>query len=214
MTQQVSYIELLTKLTPFHFHIFSTVKKDCKSEHLAIDSQFLKKHFPGKVAAKITTDDLVAIYPKVINEGHEQLAEFIANRWLLKHMDTYHFFEEELKKINPKFDQIIEISVNEADDILHRALEETNPINCYIFCVLNSVAFPSHIIKSLEEKALSCVTMSTKAQEEEKENIDAQYGMKEVQKICDRYEKKLSGMQKKYVKDTASLQKKVTSLQP
>ncbi len=213
MSQQITYIELLRKLSPFHFQIFSSVKKDCKSEHLALDNQFLKKHFTGKLIAKITVEDLLLVYPKVIDEGHEQLAEFIANRWLLKHMDLYHLFENELKKINPQFDQITEISECDAKAILEMALKDANPVTCYIFCTLNLVAIPLGVLKDLEEKALSYIAACSKSLEQSAEKCTNHSTLEDVQKICEKYEKKLAGMQKKYVTDTGILKKQVSILQ-
>ena len=213
MSSDTTYVQKFAQLSPFYSQIFATVKKDCKSEHLAIDNKFFKAHFPGKNLAKLTTEELLEVYPKIIQDGHEALAEFVANRWLLKRMEIYSFFEEELKTINPQFDQILEIPLDHAQEMLVRADSEFHPADCYIFCVFNSVAFPESIYEALKKKAELHVRNYRAPKVEEKETQNPHDLQNEMNKVIARYEKKLSGMQKKYLNDMTSLKKQIAQLQ-
>src|SRR5438132_626934 len=101
-TAELSYAQKFAELQPFYQAIFSSVKKDLRDEHLKMDRNFFKRNFLNKELAKLTVEDLVLVYPKLIQAGSEPVAEFIANRWLLRHMDIYTFFEQKLQKIAPQ----------------------------------------------------------------------------------------------------------------
>ena len=152
--RQKTSVDKFSLLTPFHKHIFSSVKKSCRNEHLRVDRQFFKKWFGGKNYAEITVEDLTTVYPQVIAEGHESLAEFIVNRWLLRHMDIYHFFEKELQKINSHIEHITEIPLTEALKLQKAAVQQFGPVNTYIFTIFNEVAFPEVFLEGLRKFAL------------------------------------------------------------
>lgn len=139
--QTLSYVAQFAKLEPWHYAIFSDVKKDLRKEHLKHDKAFFRTYFGSKVLLRLTVEDLLEVYPAVIAKGHEQLAEFVVNRWLLKHLDIYTFFETHLKKINPQIEQITAIDQSLTNDLIAQAFSQFGAVNTYIFCIFNSVSF-------------------------------------------------------------------------
>lgn len=154
MTKESAFVKKFALLTPFHKHIFSAVKKNCRNEHLRIDKKFFKRWFPGKSYSQISINDILQVYPRVIQEGEERLAEFIANRWVLKHMNIYSFFENELKKINPQFDTITTIPDPYAIALKNAAQTQFGVVNTYIFCLFNDVAFSPSTLELLFQEAM------------------------------------------------------------
>jgi len=147
------HVVLFHKLLPWHRAILSSVKKDLRNEHLRADRAFFKKYFGLKVLQKLTLDDLMQVYPAVIAEGHEKLAEFIVNRWLLRHINIYTQFEMRLKKIHAKIDEILEIDDALSQELIDDSCKAFGAVNTYIFCMFNGVNFSETMMESLCEKA-------------------------------------------------------------
>ncbi len=148
-----TYAQKFNKLQPFFVAIFTAIKKDLRDEHLRADKGFFKRNFPGKELSKVTVDDLLAVYPILIERGYEQIGEFIANRWLLRHLDIYNFFEEQLKHYAEDFDKIVELEEAFARKLLDDAVRNFGPENTYIFSVLNCVAFSMPLMNELRTNA-------------------------------------------------------------
>ena len=83
-------------LSPWLFDIIHAIKRDCKSEHLRLDPSFVKVHFSGLPMHRIGTKEMRDIYGQQILTGNDRIAEFIANRWMFRHMNVYRFFETAL----------------------------------------------------------------------------------------------------------------------
>ena len=87
----------------------------------------------------------------------------------------------------------------------------------YLFSVLNSVVFPDAIFKEMETKARQeqHTVGEEKKRQDEQLSADAmkREHEREVARLTDKYEKKLIGLQKKYVTDVESLKKQVSLLQ-
>lgn len=152
--QEPTYAVKFSELQPFIIPIFTTVKKDIRDEHLRTDRGFFKRNFAGKELGKLTVDDLIAVYSKFIAAGYEQISEFIANRWILRNLDIYNFFESELKQYSQKFDQIDELDSEFATSLINEATGRFGPENTYIFSVLNFVALPGSLLKQLRDNAI------------------------------------------------------------
>lgn len=152
--QEHPYAVKFSELQPFLHAIFSTVRKDLRDEHLRTDRGFYKRNFAGKELSKLTVDDFLAVYPKFIAAGYEQLSEFIANRWILRNLEVYNFFEAELKQYSKKFHQIEELDTDFAASLVEQATARFGPENTYIFSVLNFVALPNSVHKSLRDNAI------------------------------------------------------------
>ena len=199
--------------------ILDTVKKDIKSEHLRQDVLFVKKYLNNKNLSKITQEELVTGYNQAVAEEEkaEEIAEFIFNRWLLKHTDVYSFFEQELTRINPNFTDLKELQPGPAFEIMEDALHRFGATNTYLFVIINSVVFPSVVLEQLKHRAGEETYKAAKHQQEEVEQLSRAGMMKkhveQIDRLTDKYEKKLSGMEKKYITDVSTLKKQVASLQ-
>lgn len=219
MLKESTYKEKFAMLKAWMPLIVEEIKKDLKNEHLRKDPGFLRAYFPGKNLSKVTSEELTEAYLKAIESGDntEDLAEFIANRWLLKHGDLYYYFEQELAKINPNFNELNDIEKSVATQIMEGSIQQFGVIQTYIFCILNSVVFPEEIYKIMNQDALKS---AAEAKEEAKvyaEEASAEAMKKNheqlVARLTDKYEKKILGLQKKYIIDMETLKKQVAALQ-
>lgn len=199
--------------------IIDSIKKDLKSEHLKKDWGFLKEYFPGKNPNKLTTEEIAEAYRRAIANGEnaEDVGEFVANRWLLKHSDLYYHFEKELSKISADFSEIEELDKESSRAIMEKAIGEFGAPNTYLFCIFNSVVFPKEIYDELAKRAQgSAEEEETKKafeiEQESKENLHRSFEQ-QIARLTDKYEKKLSGLQKKYATDVEALKKQIANLQ-
>jgi hypothetical protein len=219
MLKESTYKEKFAMLQPWMTLIIETTKKDLKNDHLKRDPAFVRQYLPGKNAAKLTTEEMVNAYTKVIAEGEkgEELAEFIANRWMLKHSDIYHYFEQELSKINPNFSEIKDIDKQTATKIMEGAVQQFGSIATYLFCIFNSVVFPEDVYKQLgshaSEAALEKKAENQKNTEEASLEALKRNHEQQMARIIDKYEKKILGLQKKYILDVETLKKQIANLQ-
>lgn len=147
-------VALIALVKPWHHALFSSVKKDIRNEHLKLDKSFFHAHFGTRVLQRLTVEDLMAVYPAVIEKGHEKLAEFIINRWLLKHVLTYNLFEAKLKQLNSDVSKITEIADDFAEVLLSESSARFGVVDTYLFTIFNSVQFSPKILESLREAAL------------------------------------------------------------
>lgn len=219
MLKESTYKDKFAMLQPWMPLIIDTIKKDLKNDHLRRDPGFSRQYFPGKNVAKLTTEELVDAYVHAIanEEAPGELAEFISNRWLLKHTDIYHYFEQELTKINPNFNELKDIEKDAASKIMHGAIDQFGAIETYLFCVLNSVVFPEEIYKHLSQNATQRAADDKKEAivKAEAASLEALQRNHEQQiaRLTDKYEKKILGLQKKYILDMETLKKQVANLQ-
>lgn len=219
MTKEKTNKEKFLHLKDLFSEIVPQIRKDLKQEHLKQDLQFLKKYFSGKSSNKLSNEELAAGYLAALEaeERAEELAEFMANRWVLKNSDLYYFFEKKLSEINPNFTELTQIDDASAEGILEEAKTLFGAINTYVFSVLNSVVFSPEALHSLKGQAL--LERSSKEevsqQNEEKMSLGTLQRTYEekIARLSDRYEKKILGLQKKYIQDTENLKKQVTKLQ-
>lgn len=219
MLKESTYKEKFNTLQIWMPLIIDTIKKDLKNEHLKRDPGFSRQYFPGKNPAKLTAEELVEGYTQALaaEENTEELAEFIANRWLLKHTELYYYFEQELARINPNFNELKDIEKPVATKIMEGAVQQFGAISTYLFCVLNSVVFPEEIYKTLSKDADKHATEKKVEEKVSAENasIEAMQRNHEqlVARLTDKYEKKILGLQKKYIQDVDTLKKQVANLQ-
>jgi len=217
MLKETGYQEKIEMLAPWLEEIIEDVKKDLKNEHLKIDKQFCKKYFFGKSAAHIQVKEMVEAYRTDISKGNIGLGEFIATRWLLKNTDIYGYFEEKIKTITADFEALEELPHELSLTLMLSSVKLFGAKKTYLFSVFNSVVFPSAIYTQLREMA-NHETNEIKKQEERtrtSESMDAmeQRYTREIAAMTDRHEKKLKGMQKKYLQDMDTLKKQISVLQ-
>lgn len=219
MLKDATYKEKFARLNPWLPVIIEVIKKDLRNEHLKKDWMFVKYYFPGKNVNKLTSEELVQAYKHSLESGEkiEELGEFLTNRWLLKNTDLYSFFEEELSRINPNFQELEILDSKTASSLMENAVKHFGALNTYIFSVLNSVVFPDETFnileKRAEEESKKCAAEAKILQE--KQSIDEMKRDYEQQiaRLTDKYEKKLIGFQKKYHNDIDMLKKQVSGLQ-
>jgi len=219
MIKESTYKEKFAMLQVWMPLIIDSVKKDLKNEHLKNDLVFMRHYFPGKNLSKLTSEELAQAYSHAIATGEktEEVAEFIANRWMLKHSDIYNYFEQELVALNPDFTQLSTIGHDNALKIMNESIKQFGPINTYLFCILNSVVFPEEIYKALSTKA-DHYAQTQQAEEVVKHEGATLEALKisyeqQIARLTDKYEKKVLGLQKKYTQDVDCLKKQVSALQ-
>lgn len=219
MYKNATYKEKFADLHEWMPLVIESIKKDLRNEHLKKDFLFVKKFLSSKNIHKVTTQELAEAYHKAIQEQEsgEELGEFMTSRWLLKNSDLYEFFERELTKINPDFASLEEIAPSHANALIDASVREFGAPQTYLFSVLNSVVFPKEVFQKLKAQAKQI--QDQKDQETKKgdeiasiEQLRKNYEQ-EAARMVDKYEKKLSGMQKKYTTDVENLKKQVAQLQ-
>lgn len=219
MLKNATYQEKFQLLSPWMDEIVEEVKKDLKNDHLKKDWGFAKKYLPSKNIQKVTCDDLAAAYRNAIaaEENGEAIGEFIASRWLLKNSEVYQYFEEELSKITKDFSSLEVLSNEQSLRILEEAIVRFGAIKTYLFSVLNSVVFPEEQYQQLGKRAekQSKEQEAQSAAELQQLSLDQQFKAheREMARLADKYEKKLQGLQKKYLIDVENLKKQIAQLQ-
>lgn len=219
MSTEMSYKDRLLLLEEWMSEIIDGVKKDIKNEHLKKDYNFCKKYFPGKNFNKLEIQEMANAYKRALREEEaaEAIAEFIVQHWILRNSEIYHFFEENLSKINPDFTAIKELTLEQAELLQAASFREFGGARTYIFAQLNGVAFPPETLKKMAVDASQEKNELEKKAVVEKE-IQSLEAMKanheqEMARLKDKYEKKLIGFQKKYSQDVEMLKKQLANLQ-
>jgi len=219
MYKNATYKEKFADLQEWMPILIEAVKKDLRNEHLKKDFYFIKKFLASKNIHKLSTEELAEAYQKAIQEEEqgEQLAEFITSRWLLKNSDLYEFFEQQLSTLYPDFTSLEEIAPPQAKLLIDASIEQFGAPHTYLFSVLNSVVFPNESFSMLKEKA------KEHREDEESENLKRTEASSleqkhqnyelELARMTDKYEKKIAGLQKKYLTDVDQLKKQVADLQ-
>ena len=183
------------------------------------DFYFTKKFLASKNFQKASTEELAQAYQQAIaeEENGEEIAEFIASRWLLKNSELYHFFEEQLSKIDANFTELEELSPEHSQKLIQASNSEFGAPLTYLFAVLNSVVFPAESFQSLKKQAIekNQQQMEESQSQEEQNSLDSMRRKfeQDVNRLTDKYEKKLSGLQKKYTTDIDTLKKQISQLQ-
>lgn len=219
MLKDATYKEKCSMLKPWMPHIIEAIKKDLRNEHLKNDLKFVKKYFASKNINKLTTQDFVEVYASALDqeENAEEIAEFVTNRWLLKNTELYEYFEKALSQISEDFTQLTEITPQKSQEIIDRSITQFGAMRTYLFSVMNSVVFPREIYEKLNKQAQENQQNLEKEEAIQKKHI-AYESLKQqceerMARLTDKYEKKLLGMERKYVQDTAALRKQIISLQ-
>lgn len=219
MKKEATYKDKMVFLNDWLESIIETVKKDLKNDHLKQDYKFSKQYLSGKNVNKIDSAELAGAYREAIqsHDKGEEIAEFIANRWILKKSELYYFFETELSKVNPNFTEIQELDDAKGKALLDHAVDQFGALDVYIFSYLNSVAFSPSLFQTLKKRA---ETDEKRNQEEsrvraEQEGIDAlkRNHELEISRLTDKFEKKLLGLQRKYNQDVEALKRQLANLQ-
>ncbi len=217
MLKETGYQEKIEMVKAWLADIMEVIKRDLRNEHLKVDKTFCKRYFFGKNPLQVTTEEMASAYEKDIAQGNVGLGEFIATRWLLRNTDVYGFFEEKIKSIHADFENLEELSLEESNLLLENAIAQFGATRTYIFSVFNSVVFPREVYDRLKKLA-ETETKEAHQQYEEQETAATLEALqkrhaREVAAMSNRFEKKISGLQKKYLQDVETLKKQVSQLQ-
>jgi hypothetical protein len=196
----------------WHPYLFNLVKRDLRNEHLRNDPAFAKKYL-GKTFPKADTQELVEGYRAAIQDGQEGLVDFLFQAWLLKKTDIYHYFAEELSKISEDFTELDTLDSQVAKEISDKAVHQFGALDTILFALMNGVVFPPSLFEELKKKAHEEERIKKKNADEQaaikdREDLIRDYELR-LQRLMDKYEKKLLGMEKKYHNDTAALKKQL-----
>jgi hypothetical protein len=216
MIKEDPYKIKFAKLAPWTNAIFQAVKKDLRNDHLIKTPAFAQKHFPKRAIDKLGLEEFAAAYLKEIEEGDEELAEKVVARWIMKNAELYQFFAVELSKINPKYDEIESISPEKSFYLFNTSVQQFGAEATYIFCILNAVMFQDEQLSKLRDMALAEKQKGITAIEEPQsfesvEAVKAHYE-KEMRKLFEKCEKKISGLERKYIQDVEGLKKQIAQL--
>ncbi len=193
--------------------VFNSIKKDLRNDHLPADLGFYKTYFGNRPLKGLTTEEIFAAYEKELLQGNEQIAAFVVNRWVFKHGDLYKHFADRLSAINPDFDEIQQLTDEQAEQVLEGAVENFGIIPTFLFTVLNGVVFPQGMLERLEVLA----SEARRAQDVEESTAQEMQSLEKIlashQRELARLQDKIDGVQKKYARDTEALKKQVKALQ-
>ncbi|MBF8263853.1 MAG: hypothetical protein HW387_1518 [Parachlamydiales bacterium] len=206
-----------TYVRPWIEKILLSIRKDIKTDHLAVDKSFFKTHFGSRPMNKLTQEEIFAVYEKELLAGNAELREWVINRWVFKHGDIYRFFADRLSAINPNFQEIQTIEDAQAEKIISPAIDSFGATSTYLFSRLNGVVFSPQIFERLNQAAMK-ETEKNKVSDEQKsldESIDQMKArhQRELSRLQEKYEDKLAGVQRKYSTDVEALKKQIRSLQ-
>lgn len=201
--KDATYVQKFQLLVSHQKEMLDTIKKDLKQEHLAQDRVVHKKYFGNRPLHRITLDELAAVYIPLLAES-EQCGEFVASRWVFKHMEIYEFFSRKLEQLNADFEQLTELDPQFSHQITEEATAAFGPKATLIFCVLNSV-----IIRSADFQ-----TLKSRAEKEEvsSEAIARPTGDGETRRVEQRYQRKLEGLERKYKSEVKALKSQIAHL--
>jgi len=197
--------------------VLSPIKKEIKTDHLGSDPAFYKGYFGNRPQNRLTVEEIFAAYEKELLKGNEDLGEWVVNRWVLDPAVVYTHFADKLAAINPQFNEIKSLSEEESAKILKGAPESFGAINTFLFSVLNGVVFPEKVLLVLRKMAESerAAQKSEEIALEEKLSLEqaVQRHQREMNRMQEKYESRLAGVQKKYAADTEALKKQIRALQ-
>ncbi len=193
--------------------VLDTIKKDLKNDHLPSDGQFYRSHFGNRPQNRLTTEEIFAAYEKELLQGNEEIAEFVVNRWVFKHGDLYRHFSDRLTQINPDFDQIQQLTVEESQKVLDGAAEAYGAIPTFLFSLLNGVVFPEAVLERLRKAAEIAKAAQAKQEEANTQQQSLEKVLAAHQREIARLNERIAGVQKKYTADTEALKKQIKALQ-
>ncbi len=219
MLNEMTYKEKFVLLQEWLPSIIADVKKDLRREHLQQDPVFSKKYFSNKTLNKLTSEELVHAYRTAVAEEEkgEDIAEFICNRWLMKHSEIYQAFEDYLRPIHPNFTELTELDAATSNGLMDQSIRAFGALNTYLFSIINSVVFPQTIYDQLKQRAKEeSIQQASQAKDHEEQTFSANKEksyQEQIARLTDKYEKKLQGLQTKYTQDVESLKKQIANLQ-
>lgn len=217
MLKNATYVQKFALLANWLPQIIESVKKDLKQEHLRRNPAFLRQYFDEKNLNKIGTEAMSRAYGAALQAGDESAGEYIAARWLLRHSDIYSFFETHLQDIAPNFTELEVLTPEASKMLMEGSIAEFGAIPSYLFTILNSVVFDPATLQQLSQNAENELMQKTTEQTEQAEAATGEAIVRalqlELSRSRDKYEKRIAGLERKYLQDTETLKREVARLQ-
>lgn len=215
MIKEDTYSVKLEKLQPWTMEIFQAIRKELRNEHLMKTPSFVLKYFAKRPLDKLSVEELADAYIREIAEGNEELGERVVAHWVMKNAEVYQLFATELSKVNPRFDEIVNLPADVSAFLLNTSLSQFGAVPTYIFCVMNAVVLSNEQFSKLRELALQ--EPSQLKVEEAVEGVVSIEALKErhekeIRKLTEKYEKRVQGIERKYVQDVDGLKKQIAQL--
>lgn len=193
--------------------VLKDIKKDIKTDHLHTDPVFYRTYFGNRPQNRLTSEEIYTAYEQELLKGNQDLSEWVVNRWVFKNGELYEVFAGRLSQINPDFNEIKQLTVEESQRVLEGVADAFGAIPTFLFSLLNGVVFPKEILEDLRKGAeAEKAKLAKKAEENEKqeslEKVIAAH-QREIARLNDR----VAGVLKKYTTDTEALKKQIKALQ-
>ncbi len=204
-------------LEPWLPQILEEIKRDIKSDHLAKDPAFARAHFGNRPIQRLTNEELFAPYIRELLAGNEQLVEWVVNRWVFRHTDLYQHFADRLSAIQTDFANLTALTSDQEEQVLAGAPDRFGYQDTFLFARLNQVVISPVRMEALRAAALAeqKAKVAQKAEAEvtrSREELELRHKT-ELARLIDKYEGRLTGMQRKYLTDTEALKKQIRALQ-
>ncbi|HEY4255008.1 MAG TPA: hypothetical protein VGM34_01510 [Chlamydiales bacterium] len=208
---------MFQRLRPWLNEITASIRKDIKTDFLPGSHAFYRTYFGNRPQSRVSFEEIQEAFAKELLAGNEEMAEWVVNRWVFKHGDLYTHFAERMMGINPQFDEIVEFTLSQSEEILKGAIEAFGAKAVYLFSVLNKVVFPASILDRLEaaaEKEVSTqkTEQAASAQAQDLSKLIETH-QREMSRLNEKFEQKIAGVLKKYTLDVEALKKQVRALQ-
>lgn len=204
-------------LQPFLGEILDLIRKDIKTDYLPGSASFCRTHFGSRPVNRLTNEEINAVFMKELIAGNEDMAEWVVNRWVFKNGDVYNHFAQRLSDVNPDFDAIKALTVEESRKILAGAKEAFGAKPVYFFAMLNGVVFPESIFAELKKDAEAENVQQKVEEKKESEQLELAKTIerheREMARTIDKYEQKIAGVLKKYTSEVEALKAQIRALQ-
>lgn len=204
-------------IQPWLPDVLAAIKREIRTDHLANSPSFARTHFGTRPLNRLTFEEIASVYEKNLLLGDEDLSEWVVNRWVFKYGDLYAYFAERLEKVDANYHELELLSEEQSEQVLEGAIACFGAVPTYLFSVLNRVVFPKIVFDRLRAEAEKEDSMK-KGQVEEREEAERAADLKvryerEVVRMQEKFESKISGIMKKYSADVEALKKQIRALQ-
>lgn len=204
-------------IQPWLPDVLAAIKREIRTDHLANSPSFVRAHFGNRPLNRLTFEEILAVYEKNLLSGDEDLAEWVVNRWVFKHGDLYAHFAERLEKIDANYHELEHLSEEQSEQVLEGAVARFGAVSTYLFSVLNHVVFPKTVFDRLrsdaeKEESAKKVEIEERNEAERAADLKVRHE-KEMARIQEKFESKISGIMKKYTVDIEALKKQIRALQ-
>jgi hypothetical protein len=205
------------QLRPWLNEITLAIKKDIKTDFLPGSHAFHRTYFGNRPQSRLSFEEIQEAFAKELLQGNEEMAEWVVNRWVFKHGDLYTHFAERMMAINPQFDEIVEFTLPQSEQVLKGAAEAFGAKAVYFFSILNKVVFPASVLERLRAAAAAEVSAekSEAVANEQAQDLSklVERHSREMSRLNEKFEQKIAGVLKKYTLDVDALKKQVRALQ-